>query len=171
MQYHAYEDRESQRVGDPIVAGPVDPGYRLGPGDEVQLVLTGDVEDAYALTVSREGYIFIPAVGQVSVNGLTLGQLEDQLFSRLSRVYSGVSRSVEATTRFQISLGRLRVNQVFVMGDVARPNAYQVSAAATVSRTRDFVRTKRSPFRPWQGELGKLTPDLRPPEPNNGGNS
>jgi polysaccharide export outer membrane protein len=124
--------RSGRTEFDPILMGPVDAGYRLGPGDEVQLVLTGDVEDAYALTVSREGYIFIPAVGQISVNGLTLGQLEDQLFARLGRVYSGVSRGVEATTRFQVSLGRLRMNQVFVMGDVARPDAYQVSAAASV---------------------------------------
>ncbi|MGH6689650.1 MAG: SLBB domain-containing protein [Gammaproteobacteria bacterium] len=117
---------------EPTMSGPVDPGYRLGPGDEIQLVLTGDVEEAYALQVNREGFIFIPDVGQISVNGLMLGQLEDVLYSRLGRVYSGVSRSAEATTRFQVSLGRLRINQVFVIGDVLRPGAYQVSAAATV---------------------------------------
>lgn len=117
---------------DPNVTGPVGPDYRLGPGDEIQLVLTGDVEDAYTLQVTREGFLYIPAVGQISVNGLTMGQLEDQLYVRLGRVYSGVSRSPEATTHFQVSLGRLRVNQVFVIGDVARPNAYQLSAAATV---------------------------------------
>src|SRR5690606_14976316 len=44
---------------EPLAAGPVDPGYRLGPGDQVTLVLTGDVEDAYDLQVSREGLIFI----------------------------------------------------------------------------------------------------------------
>jgi protein involved in polysaccharide export with SLBB domain len=117
---------------EPTMSGPVDPGYRLGPGDEIQLVLTGDVEEAYALQVNREGFIFIPDVGQISVNGLMLGQLEDVLYSRLGRVYSGVSRSAEATTRFQVSLGRLRINQVFVIGDVSRPGAYQVSAASTV---------------------------------------
>lgn len=124
--------RRARSEFEPMMAGPVDASYRLGPGDEIQLVLSGDVEDAYALQVNREGYIFIPQVGQVSVNGLTLGQLEDQLFVRLGRVYSGVSRGAEATTRFQVSLGRLRMNQVFVVGEVARPDAYQVSAAATV---------------------------------------
>ena len=112
----------------PVTFGPVDPGYRLGPGDEILLVLTGDVEAAYALDVSREGFLFIPDVGQVSVNGLTLAQLEDQLYSRLGRVYSGVSRSPNATTRFQVSVGALRVNQVAVTGDVVRPGSYQVSS-------------------------------------------
>jgi protein involved in polysaccharide export with SLBB domain len=117
---------------EPAATGPVDPGYRLGPGDQVTLVLTGDVEDAYDLQVSREGLIFIPAVGQVSVNGLTLAQLEQVLFTRLGRVYSGISPGPEATTRFAVSLGRLRSNQVFITGDVALPGAYQVSASGTV---------------------------------------
>ncbi|HSJ31029.1 MAG TPA: SLBB domain-containing protein [Longimicrobiales bacterium] len=114
----------------PPTFGPVDPGYRLGPGDELLLVLTGDVEEAYPISVSREGLIFIPAVGQMSVNGLTLAQLEDALYARLGSVYSGISRSPNATTRFQVSLGALRANQIIVTGDVARPGSYQVSSVA-----------------------------------------
>lgn len=116
----------------PDLMGPVDPDYRLGPNDELWLILTGDVEATHKLVVSREGMVIIPDVGQVAVNGLTLGQLEDRLYDRLGRVYSGVRRGSEATTRFQLSLGRLRVNQVYVIGEVARPSAYQVSAASTV---------------------------------------
>lgn len=116
----------------PVVTGPVNPDYRLGPGDELVLVMTGDVELVRTLPVSREGYVVIPDVGQVFVNGLTLSALEDRLYDRLGRVYSGVKRGPEATTHFQVSLGRLRMNQVYVIGDVQRPNAYQVSAAATV---------------------------------------
>ena len=116
----------------PDLMGPVDPDYRLGPGDELWLVLTGDVEAIHKLSVNREGMVFIPDVGQVAVNGLTLGQLEDRLYDRLGRVYSGVRRGPDATTRFQVSLGRLRVNQVYVIGEVERPSAYQVSAASTV---------------------------------------
>lgn len=117
---------------EPIALGPVDPDYQLGPGDQIVLILTGDVELAYTLDVTREGYVIIPDVGQVFVNGLTLGQLESRLYERLGRVYSGVHRGPEATTHFQVSLGRLRTNQVYVMGDVERPGQYQVSAAGTV---------------------------------------
>lgn len=115
----------------PMQFGPVGPSYRIGPGDELQLVLTGDVEQAYRFVVTREGSIFIPAAGQVSVNGLTLAQLEDLLFVRLGRVYSGISRGPEATTRFSVSLGRLRANQVFITGDVRRPGSYELSSVAT----------------------------------------
>ena len=116
---------------DPTATGPVDPGYRLGPGDELVLVLTGDVEAAYDLSVSREGLLFVPDVGQVSVNGLTLAELHQVLYTRLGRVYSGISPGPEATTRFSVSIGRLRTNQVFLTGEVYAPGAYQVSAAGT----------------------------------------
>ncbi len=116
----------------PLLTGPVDPDYRLGPGDQLVLILTGDVELVHQLEVTREGFIVIPQVGQLWVNGLTLTQLTDVLYSRLGRVYSGVRRGQGATTRFQVSISRLRVNQVFIIGEVNRPGAYQVPSVGTV---------------------------------------
>ena len=116
---------------DPVVTGPVDPDYALGPGDQLQLILTGDVELALLMDVTREGFIVIPDVGQISVNGLTIGDLTDRLYARLGTVYSGVRRGADATTTFHVGLGRLRSNQVFLVGDVSLPGAYQVSSAAT----------------------------------------
>jgi polysaccharide biosynthesis/export protein len=117
---------------EPMDAGPVDENYRLGPGDVLVLILTGDVEQAHMLEVTREGFVVIPQTGQLYVANLTLGQLEDQLYTRLGKVYSGVRRSANARTRFQVSLAKLRKIQVYVTGDVVRPGAYQVSAAGTV---------------------------------------
>jgi polysaccharide export outer membrane protein len=115
-----------------VANGPVDPGYRLGPGDQLVAVLTGDVELSYTLDVNREGMIVIPDVGQVYVAGLTLRELEDRLYERLGAVYSGVGRGPGATTRFTLSMGQLRTNQVFLVGEVERPGAYQVSSVSTV---------------------------------------
>ncbi len=113
-------------------SGPVGPEYRLGPGDELILVLTGDVELIHQLAVAREGFIVIPQVGQINVANLTLAQLRQLLFQRLGRVYSGVRQGPGATTRFDLTVTRIRVNQVFVTGDVVRPGAYAVSALGTV---------------------------------------
>jgi protein involved in polysaccharide export with SLBB domain len=116
---------------DPIQAGPVDPNYKLGAGDRVVLILTGDVELAHTLDVTREGFIIIPSVGQLPVANLTMTQLEDLLYSRLGRVYSGVRRGSNATTHFSVSLAKLRSNQVYVLGDVIRPANHRVSSLAT----------------------------------------
>lgn len=123
-------DRRSTQF-DPNSAGPVDPNYRLGPGDRLVLILTGDAEQAYQLDVTREGFIVIPSVGQLQVSNLTLAQLEDLLYARLSRAYSGIRRGAGATTRFSISVARVRSNQIFVVGDVERPGSYRISAAAS----------------------------------------
>ncbi|MGH7419493.1 MAG: polysaccharide biosynthesis/export family protein, partial [Candidatus Rokuibacteriota bacterium] len=116
----------------PLLAGPVPPDYRLGPGDVLVLILTGDVELAYSLQVTREGFMLIPQVGQVFVSNLTLGQLRDVLYARLGRVYSGVRRGQSATTRFDISVANVRANQIYVVGEVAQPGAYQISSLGTV---------------------------------------
>ncbi len=116
----------------PTLAGPVPADYALGPGDHLVLILTGELEFAYALQVTREGFVLIPQVGQVFVANLTLDKLRDLLYTRLGRVYSGVKRGADATTRFDISVVNVRVNQVYVIGEVKQPGAYQVSALGTV---------------------------------------
>lgn len=123
--------RSSTARFEPNLFGPVDANYKLGPGDRLVLILTGDVESAHDLSVTREGFIVIPQVGQLNVANLTLGQLEDLLYARLRRVYSGVRRGPGATTFFSISVARLRSNQVFVLGEVQRPGSQMVSSAGT----------------------------------------
>src|SRR5438309_3887155 len=115
----------------PLLAGPVPADYKLGPADQLVLILTGDVELAYQLQVTREGFILIPQVGQVFVSNLTLDQLRDMLFARLGRVYSGVRRTNPAT-RVEISVANVRANQVYVVGEVGQPGAYQISSLGTV---------------------------------------
>ncbi|MGH7602779.1 MAG: SLBB domain-containing protein [Gemmatimonadaceae bacterium] len=124
-----FRDRTTQF--NPNQTGPVDASYVIHPGDELVLVLTGDVETSYTLPVTREGFIVIPQVGQVWVNGLTLGELENVLYQRLGRVYSGVRRGPGATTHFYITPARLGSNQIFVTGDVLRPGSYRISSAGT----------------------------------------
>src|SRR3989475_1416385 len=115
----------------PLLAGPVPPDYKLGPGDALVLILTGDVELAYTLQVTREGFILIPQVGQVFVSNLTIDQLRDLLYMRLGRVYSGVKRGPNATTRFDVTVANVRANQVYVVGEVVQPGAYQISSLGT----------------------------------------
>jgi protein involved in polysaccharide export with SLBB domain len=116
----------------PTLAGPVPADYTLGPGDHLVLILTGELEFAYALQVTREGFVLVPQVGQIFVANLTLDQLRELLYARLGRVYSGVRRGPDATTRFDISVVSVRVNQVYVVGEVKQPGAYQLSALGTV---------------------------------------
>ncbi len=116
----------------PVISGPVDDSYILGPGDELVLFLTGGVQAAHQLPVTRGGFIVVPDVGRVSVNSLSLGQLREILYDRLAAVYSGVTRGDNPRTRFDITVSNVRVNTIRVSGDVNRPGSYQLAATGGV---------------------------------------
>jgi protein involved in polysaccharide export with SLBB domain len=124
--------RSSTSRFDPLTAGPVDANYKVGPRDVLAIILTGGVEASYTPEVSPEGFIVIPQVGQVFVANLTLDQIRDVLYSRMGRVYSGLTRSPNASTKLSLSVARVRANQVFVIGEAMAPGSYQVSSAGTL---------------------------------------
>jgi protein involved in polysaccharide export with SLBB domain len=116
---------------EPSVGGPVDAAYRLGPGDVVVVIVTGEVELAHTLEVTRDGFVVIPQVGQAFVANLTLAQATKVLEQRLRRSYSGVGTAPGARAPLYVTVSRLRTNQVYVLGDVAAPGSYQLPATAT----------------------------------------
>ena len=84
----------------------VDPSHVIGPGDEIIIMLWGDIEINSPYIVSKDGYVFIENIGQVFVNGLTLSKLEKKLFNLLKKVYSTLDSSPgNATTFLDVSLG------------------------------------------------------------------
>ena len=116
---------------EPLASGPVDPDYPIGPGDEVIVQVWGDNQFTHAAIVSREATITVPDIGQVVLNGLTLGQAKRLITDRLGAVYSGI-RARRATTHVDVTLGKLRTMQVFILGDVVRPGGYTISSVATL---------------------------------------
>jgi protein involved in polysaccharide export with SLBB domain len=116
----------------PLVSGPVDDAYRVGPGDVMVLILTGETELAHTVEITREGFLVIPQVGQLFVNGLAMAEVRDLLYARLPRVYSGVSRASNARTRLSLSVARVRVQGVRVTGEVERPGTYYIAATGGV---------------------------------------
>ena len=113
--------------------GAVEPDYLIGPGDEIIVMLWGETQFRQVLTVNREGFIFIPEVGQVFVNGLNLNLLESKLFRVMSQSYASLNpRGGKSSTFLDVSLGNLRPLRIQVLGEVAQPGAYTVNPSATL---------------------------------------
>ena len=113
--------------------GAVDPDYLIGPGDEIIVMLWGETQFRQVLTVDREGFVFIPEIGQVFVNGLNLNLLESKLFRVFSQSYASLNPQGRTPTTFlDVSLGNLRPLRIQVLGEVAQPGAYTVSPSATL---------------------------------------
>ena len=113
--------------------GSIDPDYLIGPGDEVIVMLWGETQFREILVVDREGFVFIPEIGQVFVNGLDLQLLESKLFRVLSKSYASLNPvGRKPTTFLDISLGNLRPLRIQVLGEVAQPGAYVISPSSTL---------------------------------------
>lgn len=108
----------------PLTDIPVGPDYVIGPGDRIILNLWGSVEGTHELEVNRSGEIFLPRVGAVKVWGITYGRLPDLLKSGLSKVFRDFDLNV--------TMGKLRVIKVFVVGEVKAPGDYNLSSLSTL---------------------------------------
>jgi len=119
--------------------GAVDPNYNIGPGDQIILMLWGESQFRQEITVDREGYVFLPEIGQIFVNGLNLEALEKKFFQMFSKVYSTLNPKVgKPTTFMDISLGNLRPLRIIVLGEVSQPGAYSVSPSTSLSSALYF---------------------------------
>ncbi|PYY15806.1 MAG: hypothetical protein DMG60_16630 [Acidobacteria bacterium] len=102
---------------------PVGPDYVIGPGDGLNVDLWGSVSQRLQRVVDREGRLSLPEVGTVLVAGKTLGEVQQTVQKQLRNQFRDVQTD--------ISLARLRTVRVYVVGDVAKPGAYDVSSLST----------------------------------------
>jgi protein involved in polysaccharide export with SLBB domain len=115
--------------GPPVLAPmsrPVDPAeYVVGPGDALQVVLSGTVTRSWDAMVLPEGALFVPSVGSIPVTGLTLLDARRVVLQRLSSEYRGIT--------LELRLLRPRTLLIFLAGETTRPGPLEVSAASRTS--------------------------------------
>src|SRR5262249_40353677 len=103
----------------PLDHVPVTPDYLIGPADELMVRAWGQIDVNYRAVVDRNGMIYLPKVGAVSVSGVRYDQLQEHIKSAIGHVFKNFD--------LDVTLGRLRSIQVFVVGQVRRPGSYTVS--------------------------------------------
>ena len=104
---------------------PVPAGYRVGPGDEIRVLLTGRQNQDLSLIVDRSGRIKLPEIGPLNVHGKTLEELRSYIDGVVSEKFIGVESFV--------SLGELRSINVFVTGESRNPGVYALNAFSSIS--------------------------------------
>jgi protein involved in polysaccharide export with SLBB domain len=121
---------QSSLVFEPNLRIPTPSGYILGPDDELVVNVFGYSERTYNLTVNEEGNIYIPQVGPLFVNGLSIEQASARIKSKLaSTIYKAMA---SGQTRVQISLGKIRSIRVTVIGEAKKPGTFTVSSLTTL---------------------------------------
>ncbi|MPZ35056.1 MAG: polysaccharide export protein [Rhodospirillales bacterium] len=100
--------------GGPGVGGR-DPDYRLGANDRVRIIVFGQPTLTGEYTLDGNGAMAFPLIGNVNASGMTTGQLQQTIASRLDPDYlRNPSVSAEVITR----------RPFYVIGEVQKPGNY-----------------------------------------------
>lgn len=121
---------KSSLVFEPNIRIATPSSYVVGPDDELVVNVFGYSEMRYNLDVNENGEVYIPSVGPIYVNGLTLEQATGKIKSKLaSTIYRAIS---SGQTRVQIKLGKIRSIRVTVIGEAYKPGTYTISSLTTL---------------------------------------
>jgi protein involved in polysaccharide export with SLBB domain len=102
---------------------PLGPDYVVAPGDALTISIWGSVTQNLTRVIDRSGQILLPDVGSLQIAGLTLQRAGSLIEGALKQQYRDVQASV--------TISRLHSVRVYVVGDVQRPGAYDISSLAT----------------------------------------
>jgi protein involved in polysaccharide export with SLBB domain len=102
---------------------PMGPEYVLGPGDSLAINVWGGVSQTLSRMVAPDGHLTLPEAGDIQIAGATLGQAQTLIQTALKRQFRDVQVS--------ITLSRLRTIRIYVVGDVQRPGAYELSSLSS----------------------------------------
>ncbi|WP_370259669.1 polysaccharide biosynthesis/export family protein [Idiomarina sp.] len=95
----------------------LNPSYQILPGDQITLRVWGAMEVDSILPVDAQGYVFIPSVGPVKVQGVPQSQLNSVISGAIRKVYPD---KVNVYTNIQ----GVQPVAVMVSGFVERPGRY-----------------------------------------------
>lgn len=108
----------------PRAARMEDAVYRIGPEDVLQVAVWNNETMSRTAPVRPDGRISLPLLNDVPAAGLTPVELREELLRRLSAYMPHPEVSVTVTD--------VRSFKVTVIGQVPRPNRYELKSAATV---------------------------------------
>lgn len=108
----------------PISEAPVPADYIIGPGDELMIRVWGKIDFDTRVTVDRNGQFFLPRVGTLHVAGLHFDQVESYIHAAIGNLYKDFNLNV--------TMGRLRSIQIFILGNARQPGVYTVSSLSTL---------------------------------------
>ena len=108
----------------------VDPEkYFVGPSDVIAVNIWMSPPQSYALTVTPEGTLLIPTVGEVMVADLALAKAKEKILSEMRRKY--------LTVEITATLVKPRPIIVSVVGNIMNPGLFTLNAIDRANRAID----------------------------------
>jgi protein involved in polysaccharide export with SLBB domain len=110
---------------EPSLLLPAETDFRLGPGDQLEIEVVGDLSTLAPVTVGPDGKIYYYILPGLDVWGLTLPEAHDLVADALKKFVRG-KPSVRLTLRSVAS------QQVWLMGRLSSPGVYSLGRPTTL---------------------------------------
>ncbi len=110
----------------PVDDLPVPLDYEMASGDEIKVQLYGKTNQEFRLKVNREGNVYFPDFGSVSVAGQTFVQMREHIEQLVKQKVLGVD--------VVVTMGSMRTMQVYIVGETSQPGAYNVNGLTTITQ-------------------------------------
>jgi len=107
---------------------PTPPNYILGPGDQLDVNIYGTQQFGYSATISKNGTINIPNVGEIFLSGLAFEAAKNKLQKQLGRIYTTLPSN---GSKLSVSVSNYRTILVTIIG-AQQPGNYRLSAMSSV---------------------------------------
>jgi len=133
-QTNLLEDKTQQKISlpsmplaGPALEGPIDPEkYIVGPSDVLGVNIWTVPPLSFVLTVTPEGMLIVPSVGEIEVAGLKLSVVKERVLAEIHKKYLVGNPTV--------NLLDIRDIVVTITGNVRHPGRYKMNAAQRVDR-------------------------------------
>lgn len=107
---------------------PTPPNYVLGPGDQLDINVYGVQQFNYSATISKNGTINIPNVGEVFLSGLAFEAAKNKLQKQIGKIYSTLAGN---GSKLSVSVSNYRTILVTIIGAQQSGN-YRLSSMSSV---------------------------------------
>ncbi|WP_376697511.1 SLBB domain-containing protein [Wenzhouxiangella sp. EGI_FJ10305] len=107
------------------VAGSDDRVYRVGPEDRIRVDIFGVEDLSREYRINGAGRVLLPLVGEVSVSGLSLSEVEQAIAEAYAEDYL-------KNPQVSVEVIEYRSQQFTVVGAVSNPKVYSVSRQTTL---------------------------------------
>lgn len=107
---------------------PTPPNYILGPGDQLDINVYGVQQFGYSATLSKNGTVNIPNVGEVFLSGLAFEAAKNKLQKQIGRIYSTLASN---GSKLSVSVSNYRTILVTIIG-AQQPGNYRLSAMSSI---------------------------------------
>jgi protein involved in polysaccharide export with SLBB domain len=100
--------------------------YKLGPGDKLRITVFGEENLSGEFTVSNNGGVAMPLVGEVRAGGLTPALFQTAVQEKLAE--TGMVRTP------RVSVDVLNYRPFYILGEINKPGQYPYAIGMTVTK-------------------------------------